>query len=510
MIMVPRWEWRAFAESFGGAENHLAALAGARVEVSDETYLLAPRSDASVKVRAGRMDVKGLLQVDAAGLEQWAPALKAPFPLSRQDARAVVGALDETATLDQEAYTLEHLLAAMPGVRRVDVHKERRRGTLGDCMAEVTTLRTSAGTARTIAIEDEDPARVRAVVDELGLASRHVVCVARGLKALHGLGARRYAVVDVGTNSVKLHVGERASDGTWRHVADRAVVTRLGEGVDATGRLTAAAIGRTVEAIAVMVAEARALAAEETACVGTAALRAAANAAALRESVAARCGVDVEVIPAVEEARLAYLAATAALLDTSGSSVVFDTGGGSSQFTYGESGRIADRFSLRVGAARYTEQHGLDTAVSTGTVAEALAAIEHDLAPLAGRPRPRAVVGMGGAVTNLAAVSQGLATYDPQRIQGATLTRAEIDEQIELYRTRTAAERRDVIGLQRDRAEVILAGACIVATVLVLLGRDAIVVSDRALRHGVLEERFALGPPVPAHTMSLPVAATVD
>jgi exopolyphosphatase/guanosine-5'-triphosphate,3'-diphosphate pyrophosphatase len=98
---------------------------------------------------------------------------------------------------------------------------------------------------------------------------------------------------------------------------------------------------------------------------------------------------------------------------------------------------------------------------------------------------------MGGAVTNLTAVRHGLTTYDPAVVQGTVLDRAEIDRQIELYRTRDAASRREIAGLQPNRAEVILAGACIVRTVLALLGRGSLTVSDRGLRQGVLVERFA-------------------
>jgi exopolyphosphatase/guanosine-5'-triphosphate,3'-diphosphate pyrophosphatase len=97
---------------------------------------------------------------------------------------------------------------------------------------------------------------------------------------------------------------------------------------------------------------------------------------------------------------------------------------------------------------------------------------------------------MGGAVTNLAAVRHGLTTYDPEVIQGTVLDHAEIDRQIELYRGLDAAGRREIPGLQPARAEVILAGACIVRTIIDKLGVDAVTVSDRGLRHGVLHERF--------------------
>jgi exopolyphosphatase/guanosine-5'-triphosphate,3'-diphosphate pyrophosphatase len=296
----------------------------------------------------------------------------------------------------------------------------------------------------------------------------------------------RYAVIDVGTNSVKFHVGERGADGTWTTVVDRAEVTRLGEGLDETGELQEAPMARTVEAIAGMADEARRDGVEEIAAVGTAGLRIASNSAAFLDSVRERTGVEVEVISGEEESRLAYLATIAGLGSPAGTPVVFDTGGGSSQFTFGD----GERFSVNVGAAKYTERFGLDGAVTPETVAAARAAIGADLERVEGHPRPDAIIGMGGAVTNMAAVKHQLADYDSNVVQGTVLDRDEIDRQIELYRTRPASERRGIVGLQPNRAEVILAGACIVRTVLALLGGDSLQVSDRGLRHGLLVERF--------------------
>jgi exopolyphosphatase/guanosine-5'-triphosphate,3'-diphosphate pyrophosphatase len=215
----------------------------------------------------------------------------------------------------------------------------------------------------------------------------------------------------------------------------------------------------------------------------------------------------VEVIPAEEEARLAYLASASVVPRGARSRIVFDTGGGSSQFTFGRGERVDERFSVDVGAARFTERFGLDGPVSEDALGAARAAIARDLAALEGRPVPDAVVGMGGAVTNLAAVRHGLAAYDPDVVQGTILDRAEIDRQIELYRTRDSARRREIVGLQPNRADVILAGACIVRTVLELLDAGALAVSDRGLRHGVLAERFAMPPPAVAAAMT-PLAPT--
>jgi exopolyphosphatase / guanosine-5'-triphosphate,3'-diphosphate pyrophosphatase len=300
----------------------------------------------------------------------------------------------------------------------------------------------------------------------------------------------RFAVIDVGTNSVKFHVGEHDSDGTWRTIADRAEVTRLGEGLDETGRLGAEPIGRTVEAIAGMADEAKQDGVEAIAAVGTAGMRIAANSGELIEAVRRRCGVEIEVISGEEEARLAYVAATSGLGVSDAKLVVFDTGGGSSQFTFGAPGRIEEQFSINVGAARFTEEFGLDHAVDEETVAAARGAIAADLSKLDGRSTPDMLVGMGGGITNMAAVKHGLERYDPDVVQGTELDAAEIDRQIELYRTRSADERRQIVGLQPKRAEVMLAGACIVRTVLEKLGRDSVVVSDRGLRHGLIVERF--------------------
>ena len=493
--VVPRWEWRTFGERFGDAERVFAALTPEQVAESDELYVLPRIRDASIKVRGGVLDVKRLEHVGDDGLEQWLPVAKSAFPVGAEELVALVELLGGHAPpLLRDEYGLDQLVGEVvepsPDLVALAVHKRRARYTVGGCMAELSEIRTEHGARRTIAVESEDPARVVAAVRELGFDPARNTSLPRELKALAGFGARRYAAIDVGTNSVKFHLGELGADGAWRTIADRAAVTRLGEGLDEAGRLGDEPVERTVAAIAAMAREARDGGAEAIAAVGTAGLRIAPNRAAVVDAVRERAGVELEVIDGEQEARLAYLAATAGLAVGTGSLAVFDTGGGSSQFTFGRDGRVDERFSVDVGAARFTERFGLDEPVSVDVVAATLAAIAADLGRLDDRAVPDALVGMGGAVTNLAAVEHGLATYDPEIVQGSVLRREDVDRQIELYRTRTAAERREVAGLQPGRAEVILAGACIVRTVLGKLGCDAFTVSDRGLRHGLLAERF--------------------
>jgi exopolyphosphatase/guanosine-5'-triphosphate,3'-diphosphate pyrophosphatase len=304
------------------------------------------------------------------------------------------------------------------------------------------------------------------------------------------MATKRLAVIDVGTNSVKFCIGERDPDGALRTPVDRAEVTRLGEGLAERGQLGTEPIARTADAIAAMVEEARAADAAEIIAVGTAGMRMASNADDLVAAVRDRSGVEIEVISGDEESRLGYLAAVSALPDASGALTVFETGGGSSQFTFGHGREVEDRFSVDVGAARFTDRFGLDAPVSADVVDEVRRAAASELGQIAGRPAPDVVVGMGGAVTNIAAVERALVEYDPEAVQGSVLGREAVERQIERYRTLPADERRQIPGLQPGRAEVILAGACIVATVLELLQRDSLMVSDRGLRHGLLAERL--------------------
>ena len=497
--IVPRWEWRTFGEQLGLAGDLPATREPESVEESDELYLLSEDSDASVKIRDGLLDVKLLEAVNTDGLEQWRPVLKKPFPLNAEDVSTALSALGTApGELDSDSYTLDELVSGLvrpnPSLTAVQVHKRRSHFHVDGCMTEVSEISIGGRSARTVAVEDEDPALVSATLRELALSDLPNVCAARGLKTMVGFDPVRFAVIDIGTNSVKLHVGERRAGDVWRTIVDRAEVTRLGEGLRESGALQPEPVRRTAEAVVGMVGEARRAGAAEIAAVATAGMRIASNPEELVDAVQERCGVGIEVISGEEEARLAYLAATSELELGNGTLAVFDTGGGSTEFTFGRPGRVEERFSLDVGAAPLTDEFGLAGPASEEQVEAALGTIAEQLSRLDGRSNPDRLVGLGGALTNLASVQHGLETYDSDVIQGTIVERAEVDRQIELYRTRTAEQRREIVGLQPGRAEVILAGACIVRTVLDKLGCDELTVSDRGLRHGLILERFSAGP----------------
>ena len=493
--IVPRWEWRTFGERFGDADARFAGLTPGRVDESDEIYLLSLASDASVKIRDGLMDVKRLERRDDDGLELWKPVMKASYPLPAPDVAAVITALGVAVPpLPRAEYTLDELITEVVGPRddlmAVEVHKRREHYTVGGCLAELSEVGTAQGSRRTIAIESEDPARVIATVRELGLGSRRNVSMAHGLKAIVGLGARRYAVIDVGTNSVKFHVGERDEDGEWRTVVDRADVTRLGEGLTETGRLEPEPMERTVRG----------------------------NRRDGRRGQAGRrrgdrSGRNRRPASRVQQRGLARSRARTQRRRDRGHLgrrrgplclSRCDLGAGNRQRFAGRVrlGRRQHPVHVR---ARRARRRAVQPERRRRTPRRALRARRNRLRrdarrrarrdrgrvlPLDGRPVPEILVGMGGTVTNLTAVKHGLATYDPDVVQGTVLDRMEVDRQIELYRTRTVEERREIAGLQPGRAEVILAGACIVRTVLDKLACPALTVSDRGLRHGLLVARF--------------------
>jgi len=191
--IVPRWEWRTFAGRFdAGVDRRFDGLPAERVDESDETYLVSPHSDASVKVREGLVDVKTVVDRSDDGLECWRPVLKAPYPLSGHDVGVLVRALGVALPpLQRDEYArdqlVDELIRPHPELLPVRVHKHRAHFTLDGCMAERSEVRNEHTAVRTIAIESEDGDLVRATVRELGFDPRTNVSMPRELKVLAGI-----------------------------------------------------------------------------------------------------------------------------------------------------------------------------------------------------------------------------------------------------------------------------------------------------------------------------------
>ncbi|KAA3638057.1 MAG: Ppx/GppA family phosphatase, partial [Armatimonadetes bacterium] len=236
--IVPRWEWRTFGTRFGRAEVVFESLEPEGVQESDELYFLSP-GGANVKIRNDLVDVKVLEEVDADGLERWMPILKAEFPLTSATVRQIVDAMGiGDITLHRETFTLDELITDLAAtVQLVQVHKRRVRYSVGGCTAEVSEVTVDGRPTRTIAIESEDAAAVVDAVREVGLGSYINTNYQKGLSWVVDGAPERYAIIDVGTNSVKFHVSEWR-DGQWSTTLDRAELTRLGEGLAEEGSIT--------------------------------------------------------------------------------------------------------------------------------------------------------------------------------------------------------------------------------------------------------------------------------
>ena len=297
---------------------------------------------------------------------------------------------------------------------------------------------------------------------------------------------KRIAIIDIGTNSIKFFVGERQEDGTIKTIVDKNDIAQLGEGLRETGVINPEALERNAQSVAAFAKEATENGAEKIVSVGTMALRTAKNSADFVARVKELCGVEVQVIPGEEEARLSYLAVLSGLpLEEGGELVIFDTGGGSTEFIFGKGTELKNRFSVNLGGLIITENFFKDDPVAEGSVDAAIAYIDEQFAAAGVNGKPLQLVGMGGTVTSMGAVKHKMVKYNPDVIQGSTLTKEDVQEQVDTYAARTIEQRRELPGLQPKRAGTILAGACILKTILKRLDAAQLTISDRGLRHGL-------------------------
>jgi exopolyphosphatase/guanosine-5'-triphosphate,3'-diphosphate pyrophosphatase len=298
----------------------------------------------------------------------------------------------------------------------------------------------------------------------------------------------RLATIDIGTNTTLLLVAEIA-DGAVRVLAERAEITRLGRGIGSDGGLGQAGIARTLAALT----EYAAIAAAHRApihAIGTEALRRAPNAPAFLTPAAEILGTAVEVIDGDREAALTFLAALRSFPQLrTDAAVVVDIGGGSTEIIVAQAGRIAFRTSLPIGSVRLTERHIKGDPAAAAEVAAVMDEIGRQLDTVPFPAPPLLLVGTAGTVTSLCAMSLGLASYDPDRVHGHGLALAALDREIARLRASTQAERERMAGLDPKRADVILAGALILRQIAAAAGTDAIQVSDRGIRWGLLYEQ---------------------
>jgi exopolyphosphatase/guanosine-5'-triphosphate,3'-diphosphate pyrophosphatase len=296
----------------------------------------------------------------------------------------------------------------------------------------------------------------------------------------------RVAVVDIGTNSTRLLVAD-VVDNRLIELDRRTTVTRLGEGLEATGQLSDAAMGRVSDALADYREAIDRLGADREVAVATSAMRDASNGPAFRDEIQGRFGLDARTISGDEEARLTFLGATAGRPADAGT-LVIDIGGGSTEYVTGEPGSDPDfHVSTRMGSVRHTERHlHADPPTPdelTALAADARAIIEAEV-PADVRGRVEAGIAVAGTATSLAAIDQELDPYDPARVHGYRLPRGSCERLVNRLASLTVAERRELKGLHPDRAPTIVAGAAILLESMRAFGLDELEVSENDILHG--------------------------
>ena len=296
-------------------------------------------------------------------------------------------------------------------------------------------------------------------------------------------GSNRVAVIDVGTNSARLLVAD-VDGGRVSPVERRSTVTRLGRGVDLSGRLSAEAIEDACAAIGEYVAVLRELGAEEVETIATSAVRDAENGSAFVAELRERFALSARVLDGEEEARLTYLGATAEQPPEE-PTLVIDIGGGSTELIVGGGADTSFHTSLQAGVVRHTERH-IASDPPTALELEALAADVRGLIESALEPgvEARAGIAVAGTPTSLAAVEMELEPYDPARVHGHELSLPSIQRMLSLLASSSLAERVTIPGMHPDRAPTIVAGVVILVEAMRAFGLEEITVSEHDILYG--------------------------
>jgi exopolyphosphatase/guanosine-5'-triphosphate,3'-diphosphate pyrophosphatase len=307
----------------------------------------------------------------------------------------------------------------------------------------------------------------------------------------------RVAAIDCGTNSIRLLVADVPAEGGHTDLLRRMEVVRLGQGVDATGRLAPEAIERTRVVLAEYAAQARELGAEQVRMVATSATRDAANRADFEGMVQATLGRLPDVVTGREEAELSFLGATGSMAAAAAAHdlaparapwLVVDIGGGSTEFVLGDSDGVTAARSVDIGCVRLTERHLRDDPPTPAQVALAERDIRAALAEVTAEVpvgRAASLVGLAGSVTTVAALALELPAYDSEAIHGSRIAVDDV-RRISAHLLEATRERRAAEPVMHPgRVDVIGSGALILRVLMDEFGLPEVTVSEHDILDGI-------------------------
>jgi len=306
------------------------------------------------------------------------------------------------------------------------------------------------------------------------------------------MSPRRCAFFDIGTNAMLCLIADIRDTGRFRVLDDLAEIAGLGQGVDRTGVISAAGEQRAMDVLRRYRDRCDDLGVEEIVAVGTSALRDGKNSVEVRTRIRAALGIDIRVISGAEEAAYAFLAIQRGLSLPGRELLVIDIGGGSTEFIWGNDAGVVRAVSVDIGSVRLTERFLHSDPVVAAEAAAMGAAIEAELTKIAkeasGQTSNPTLVGIAGTFTTLAAIERKLAHYSHSQVHGSVLTLAEVQRQVAMLRAKSVTDRKQIVGLEPKRAEVIFAGAFLIEKIMESLAVPQVIVSDQGVRYGLLHE----------------------
>ena len=298
----------------------------------------------------------------------------------------------------------------------------------------------------------------------------------------------RFAAIDIGTNSMRLVVAEVQRDGSYRVLDEDREMTRLGRGLYRDGRLGDAPMEHSLQVLGRMKAIAEGFGAEELRAIATSAVREASNGRDFVRDAWRRCRVRVEIVTAEEEARLVFRSVMRHFDLGDRLTAIVDIGGGSTEVILAAGGLVEQVVSLPLGAVRLTERYAKSDPLKPKHWKALRRAIDQALEDALGKPlfAAEVMIGSGGTFTNLAEMAQAERDGNVRHARDYPLSRAEVTRLLDRLRETPLEGRRQIPGLNPQRADIILAGAAVVARLTRRLGTQRVLVNDRGIRDGVL------------------------
>ena len=301
---------------------------------------------------------------------------------------------------------------------------------------------------------------------------------------------KRAATIDIGTNTVKLAVGQVDDNNEFHLLKDASVGVRLGEGLDASGILDNEAQERALRAVGKHLATAYSLNVQDIALGATNAVRDAKNGPDFVSRLNSEFDCNVKIITPEDEGAYSYkaVALDPQLSNFDSCQVTVDVGGGSTEFTFGCGKKVYNTISIRLGAVRLTERYLPFETPNSRQISEASAFVDGRLTALEQLPDVDRIVGIGGSVVNLARIWNEVPPDKTEEVHASFLTEDNLAQLVEGMCALSPDKRKTLIGLDPDRADIIVAGAVILWRVLKFFEKDQMTVSIMGLRHGLLYE----------------------